>query len=286
MTNADSSTLSLPVRIGKWRAVYWEPVPGTGERLCIGCLTDWDGVVHSHRFIRQDLLTAMYGAQAERAGQLIDKALRNSLFLAKARGIDSDASPIGTIAFGEPNVLHANSEGEVVRAALLMASSLGTLSEPASLQAEDVAADGTQVNRQFITRVRDEVATVRPDLIGYFNRETTLKSKNSTVKFGFLSDRLVAHLGLLQVSRLAHYVRNARGLMAEVNLAHHARGGAGAACLILGIPPLSSPTLTIKERSSLEAASEELRLECEEYDVEYAAAESDIESAKKLISLA
>ena len=276
----------LPVTTGRWRAIYWEPVANTTERLCVGCLTEWKGQVHQHRFLRSDLLIAMYGANASKVSQMLDKGLALSTALAKSQGFEFLAAPFANLALGRVFDLHANAENELVRAAILMASSFGKLSEPATLQAEDLAEENTVVNRQFISRVRDRVIKLRPDLSNYFNKEAVLKSQASTVKFGFLSDKLVAHLGLVQVSRMQHYVRNARGLMSEINLAQNARGRTGNSCLILGAPPLTSPTLTDKERAGLEAVNEELRLECEEYSLGFAWTESDEQCADILISFA
>lgn len=277
--------LELPSTTGLWRSLYLEPVVGTGERLCIGCITYFNNATKHHRFISGSLLDAMYGAKADHVNGIIENALEIATMLAEQVSIRGDITPFVNITAGEAECVHTRSESELVRAAMLMSSSLATLSEPAQLNAEDVAETGTSINRQFITRVRDTVAVLRPELAIYFNRTATLKSTRSPVKFGYLSDSLVAHLSVLSPTRISNQVRNARGLMAEIDLAQRARGQ-GRAGLILGMPSLNSAVLSDRDRDALSSASEELRLECADYGVEYRTAETDEQTAQVLLALA
>lgn len=277
--------LELPSQIGKWLSIYWEPVPATDERICIGCLTEFAGNIYSHSFVRDDLLEAMYGKNASKARGMIEKILSNARFIAQKKGLEEKIRPFSSAYFGDVQVLHCQTPNELTRAALLMSSSLGVMADPSSLQAEDIAEENTVTNRQFITRIRDEVSARHPDLAQYFNQEASLKSQRSTVKFGFLSNELVAHIGMLQMTNLAKQIRNARGLMAEVNLLHESRNRSGNAGIILGIPTINSPLLNDKQRYALEGATEELRLECKDFRVEFHAAETDGEAANQLIEM-
>ena len=102
------------------------------------------------------------------------------------------------------------------------------------------------------------------------------------VRFGFLSDSLAAQFGLLQPTNINSYVRAARGMLAELSLARRASGRANL--LILGYPPLASATLTDKERSAIADYTEELSLEAKEFQVGFAAAESDVQACDALLA--
>ena len=59
---AATSPPTLPAPAGQWRAIYWEPVMATGERICVGFLTTWDGQSKAVLTVRPDLLSTLFGA--------------------------------------------------------------------------------------------------------------------------------------------------------------------------------------------------------------------------------
>ena len=258
----------------------------TGERICVGFLTTWEHHSKAVLTLRPDLLSALFGAAGNKAQTLLERAMRmmNSR-LEGGSSIDEVTSPMTGLYFGPVETCHANSHAELLQVGKLMSSSLFTLSEPDHADMADAVENGaeqSQPARQFATRVRDLAIARNINLAGYFNKEATLMAKRRSVRFGFLSDSLAAHFGLLQPTKVNSYVRMARGLMAELSLAAHASGRTGL--LILGYPPLASPNLTDKERSAIADYTEELGLEAQEFKLRFAATDNDAAACDALLA--
>jgi hypothetical protein len=277
---------ALPTTVGLWRAIYWEPVIATGERICVGFLTDWDGASKAALTIRQDLLSAMFGAAGPKAHALLERAVRlMNARLADMREIGGAQPPMTGLHFGPVETSHVNSYADLLQIGKLMSSSLATMAEPDHPESADFVegpGEQRQPARQFATRVRDLALERDVRLVHCFNKEAVLMAARRPVRFGFLSDRLAAQFGLLQPTNINGHVRTARGMIAELSLAK--RQSSRANLLILGYPPLASATLTDKERSAISDYTEELSLEARVFDVDFAAADSDRKACDALLA--
>lgn len=285
-TTAETMTTALPAQVGQWRAVYWEPVMATGERLCVGFVTRWGGESKAVMTIRQDLLSAMFGAAGPKAHALLERAIRlTNAKLAEAPGIESIQPSMTGLYLGPMETSHVNSYADLLQIGKLMSSSLAAMAEPDHPESADlveVQSEQRQPARQFASRVRDLALARDKRLANCFNREAHLMATRRPVRFGFLSDSLAAQFGLLQPTNINSHVRAARGMLAELSLAGRASGRANL--LILGYPPLASATLTDKERSAIADYTEELSLEAKEFQVGFASAESDLQACDALLA--
>ena len=268
---------ALPASQGAWRAVYWEPVMQTGERVCVGFLTAWEQQFKAVLTIRPDLLATLFGAAGSKAHKLLERTFRLlNARLANVPDLQVTTASISGIYFGAVEASHVNSYADLLRVAKLMSSSLASFAEPDDLDAadmEEARPEQSQPARQFATRIRDLAVTRNASLGACFNREASLMSTRRKTKFGFLSDSLVAQFGVLQPSNMSVAVRTTRGLIAELSLAQ--RASQRASLLVLGFPPLESPNLTDKERSIVQDYTEELSLEAKEFKVGFASADND-----------
>ena len=277
---------TLPSITGQWRAVYWEPVMQTGERICVGFLTIWEQQYKAVLTIRPDLLVTLFGAAGGKAHGLLERTFRLlNARLADAPTLQVTAASFSGIYFGDVEVSHVNSYSDLLRVAKLMSSSLATFAEPDDSDAaetDDARPEQSQPARQFATRIRDLVVARNAALGACFNREASLMSARRRTKFGFLSDSLVAQFGVLQPSKMRDIVRTTRGLIAELALVQ--RASSRASLLVLGFPPLESPNLTDKERSIVQDYTEELSLEAKVFGVGFASADSDSAASDALLS--
>lgn len=276
---------TLPTTTGQWCAVYWEPVMLTGERICVGFLTHWAGHANAVLTVRPDLLVTLFGGAGARAQALLERAFKLMQVQADAANSIGDVRmPISGLYAGGLETSHVNSYPELLQIAKLMSSSLSSLAEPDAELPDSVEVRGEQAlpARQFVTRVRDLVLARNSNLAGYFNKEAYLLGKRRLTRFGFLSDGLAAHFGLLQPTNIRNSVRMARGLITELSIAH--RASDRAALLVLGFTSLESPTLTDKERSAIEDYTEELGLEAHEFGVRFTAADNDVDACSALMS--
>ena len=278
---------ALPASTGTWRAVYWEPVMQTGERICVGFLTTWAQQSKAVLTIRPDLLATLFGAAGSKAHGLLERTFRLlNARLADAPTLQVAAASISGIYFGDLEVSHVNSYTDLLRVAKLMSSSLASFAEPDDSDAEetdDARPDQLQPSRQFATRIRDLVVARNASLGVCFHREASLMSARRRTRFGFLSDVLVAHFGVLQPSKMRDTVRTTRGLIAELSLAQRL-ASSRTSLLVLGFPPLESPNLTDKERSIVQDYTEELSLEANEFGVGFASADTDNAACEALLN--
>ena len=272
--------------VGMWRAIYWEPVMMTGERLCVGFATNWENRSQAILTIRPDILSLLFGAAGTKAQVMLEKTIRilNSR-LASSNDIKNIESPMSGFYFGNVESCHVNSYAELLQVGKIMSSSLSTLSEqdfPDTEEIVEAQSESNQPNRHFATRVRDLTIAKDISLAGYFNKETSLMTNRRTVKFGFLSDGLAAHFGLLQATSIQRHVRMARGLITELSLASRQSGRTGL--LVMGFPPLESATLTDRERNTFSDYLEELKLESAEFKVKFAATDNATKASEALLA--
>ena len=68
-------SIAEPPVLHPWRALFWEPVSGTGERLMVGVVYCYEGRWGVARTIRDDVLANLYGKAAEGAKRLLDTAM-------------------------------------------------------------------------------------------------------------------------------------------------------------------------------------------------------------------
>lgn len=258
----------------------------TGERICVGFVTNWQNHSEAVLTIRPDLLSVLFGGAGQKAHQLLERTIRIlNVRLSNSDEIENVTTHLSGIYFGNTEICHANSHADLLQVGKLMSSSLSTLAEPDSPDAADTIdsqPENSLPNRQFATRIKDLAITRNVNLAGYFNKEASLLSTRRTVRFGFLSNSLAAHFGLLQPTNMQRHVRNARGLIAELALAHRASGRNGL--LVLGFPPLESATLTDKERSALSDYVEELSLESIEFKVKFVPTDNDVVACDALLA--
>ena len=278
---------TLPAHTGQWRAIYWEPVMQTGERICVGFLTFWDQQARAVMTLRPDLLATLFGAAGQKVQLLLDRGFRMmNAQLDSGCPLVSVTAPMSGLFFGEAEVCHVNAYAELLQIAKLMSSSLSTLAEPDnpdSTDEVDVLPEQAQPARQFVTRVRDLAVKRDVSLASCFNKDVALKSSRRLTRFGFMSDSLVAHFGLLQPnSNIRNSVRMTRGLMTELTLAERASGR--QSLLILGFPPLASPTLSDKEREAIQDYKEVLALEAQEFNIRFAGADNDTAACDALMA--
>jgi hypothetical protein len=276
---------TLPAQVGQWRAIYWEPVMQTGERICVGFLTIWNQQARAVMTLRPDVLATLFGATGQKSQLLLDRGFR--LMNAQLGGgcsLTKVMPPMSGLFFGAAEVCHVNAYAELLQVAKLMSSSLSTLAEPDNPDATDEVderPEQAQPTRQFVTRVRDLAVKRDVRVANCFNKDVSLKSSRRLTRFGFMSDSLVAHFGLLQPSNIRNSVRMTRGLITELTLAERASGR--HSLLILGFPSLDSPTLSDKDRQSVADYKEELDMEAQEFNIRFAGADNDVAACDALM---
>ena len=265
-----------------WRALYWEPVPGTGERLMVGVVHAYAGEFRSVRTIRDDVLDCLFGKAAPGLRRLIDHAL--SLYQAAGaavRSVDPLDGPISGVFAGPVRVTEASSAAELLQTACLLYSSLGNLDKLDDAEESD-APQQDEVNRRFGSEVKMEVVKTRPDLAAGFGRGGTLIDGGQKVKFGYFSPSAVLHFTVLHPVRQSASVRDARARIFEL---HKAREVAQIerAALIAAVPRNDDATLGSRQREVLLANRKEIEAEADSMNLRWYAVTTATEGAERLI---
>lgn len=267
-----------------WRPVFWEPVSGTGERLMVGVILVWEGETKAYRIIRDDVLDCLYGKSSKGAKRLIETGLNTLQQLATVTSIQDELPG----SFGmHPGILrhtHANTQGEALRTAALLYSSLSNLDKLDDLEETD-APSQEDTNRRFTTEVRERVIERRPDLAQYFGRQAALIEGGEPTKFGFCSPRAILHFGVLSPVRQSSGVRDARARLWEL---HRAREWAHLqiAALVFATPRLDDPTLSKQQAESLRRYMNEIEREADSYQMHFDPVTSIEDGVQKVISYA
>lgn len=280
-----NSASSTEVQIWPWRALYWEPVSGTGERIMVGVLHGFKHEYKAVRTIRNDVLDCLFGKAGPGLRRLIEHSLKIFEVAADAsKSLDVFSASISGIHPGPVRATAAQTANDLIHTACLLYSSLGNLDKLDESDEAD-APQQEEVNRRFGSEVKQEVLNIRPDLSSGFGRSATLIHAGMAVKFGFLSERTILHFTVLHPVRQSGSMRDARARIFELQRARE-MSGIGSAALIAAAPQDDDATLGTKQRELLRANRMEIEHEADAVNLQWFAVNNASQGAKKVIELA
>lgn len=270
-----------------YSVLAWEPVGGSGERLNVGALGQYDGTVLARPLIREEVLRCMYGSAGEGAFQMILTTLKAVEGVAKQFGFAAarESVPLASFSFTEARVTRADDEHDLLRQIVLMHFSLSVIAEEPGASADDSPTPEREVNQQWTTKIKEAIQVQRPDLQVCFNRELVLVDGSAPVKFPILTPRLVAQFGLLKENSQSQGMEDARVKMWKLSLARDRNSNLSAA-MVVGMPPLDSVTLSDRVRDRFVTNIGDLTREAEKYNVGLQTAQSVAEAGAYVIELA
>lgn len=268
-----------------WRPIFWEPVSGTGERLMVGVLYQFNGQTQAERIIRDDVLDSLYGQHHSTAARkLIDTGLHMLQTAASMAGIEAANMPLMGLTPGEPRATAAKNVGELLRTAALLYSSLAGMDRLDELEEAD-APMAEESNRRFSTEVREITLVKRPELADGFGRSGLLIEGGRSVRFGYFSPRLVVHFSVLHPVRQSASVRDARARLWELARAM-AVAGLEQAVLITAVPRQDDATLGEKQRANARANEQEIEREADASHIRLYSVHTAEEAAARMVQLA
>ncbi|WP_257757870.1 hypothetical protein [Burkholderia glumae] len=251
-----------------WRPIFWEPVSGTGERLMIGAIVEWDGRIRAHRFIRNDVLDCLYGKSAAGVKTLIDTGLKVLSDIGATGALKQESMPsLYGLQAGPLRHTHASNLSDALRTAALLYSSLTNLDKLDDIEDID-APTQDEGNRRFATEIRSRVIEKRPELEDCFGRSATLLDGGTQTRFGYLSPRSIMHFGVLSPIRQPAGVRDARARLWELHRTKE-RAQLPFAGLIFGVPREDDPTLSNRQIETMKANLEEIEREADSYQMRF-----------------
>lgn len=278
------TTPTTTISLSRWRALFWEPVAGTGERLAVGVVYEFGGKWAATRIIRDDVLDALYGKQSSAARSLIDHSLSIYQAAAAAGGIEHLDVSLGGLFPTELRQTEATSIPDVLRTAALLYSSLAQV-DRFELDDEADMPLPEEVNRRFSTDVKLLVANIRPEMAKCFGQGGRLTEGGQVVRFGFFSPKAVLHFSVLHPARQSASVRDGRARLWELHRAREA-SGIPIAALIMSMPRLDDPTLGKKQQQQFLVNKIELEKEALGAQIQLHAVTTASEAADRVIEAA
>lgn len=268
-----------------WRALFWEPVAGTGERLMVGVVHGFKGEWASQRIVRDDVLDALYGKASADVRALIDHALKTYVAVAQTTNdIHAVGFPVAGLLPGPARHVSVDSASELLHVAALLYSSLAQI-DRFDEQDEDDTPQAEEVNKRFSTELREHVVALRPDLSSGFGKGGRLTSGGVLVKFGYFSPSVILHFSVLHPVRQSASVRDARAKLWELSRASTVSGITRAG-LIAAVPRLDDPSIGPRQRENILSNQSEIENEADDARIRLYPVHTAEEGASQLIALA
>jgi hypothetical protein len=296
MNETSVHTLAFPPRRstheGRWLPLYLEPLIGSGERICIGVAASDGKAVEVVGVPKLDRLASVYGRANSSLQWAAELALQEVSFAAKEAGIDSLANAkaaVDGISFGQIRHGAGSDLGDLARGALRQASALAALDEWNETQPVFNASEHNQP--AVVAAVKKIVATHRPDLRDFFNRQFSLRQAARPLQLGFVGKRLAANftqLSAMSPSGLAGQVDRAKARLLDLE---SLRDGKAVDTLPLSRKKLAYELYVIRPalpksspaRQLLREAEAALESQADEFRIQWRPFESPNQMARMLI---
>lgn len=245
MNKLDSLFPELPKEEGYWRAIYLEPIVGSGEKISIAALAVTNKQFKVIQSVRNELLDCLYGNQADNIRSMISWVI-NSLQteLKTSSSLGKWVSPIAGIVIGDEIVARGQNLDEILRQAVRFSASLSALSLDADRSDDD--EQPRKYSEHWSRSISAAMKQVNPQLIQSFGQKVQLGEANVATSFGFMYGDYSANFGLLVPSRLAASLNNVKAKLLDLEtfkksaLVIKPREFE----IIIGSPSLTDPTLT------------------------------------------
>ena len=271
----------------RYSVLGWEPVPGSGERINVAALCEYNGHFIARSLIREDALRCMYGAAGESAKKMVEGIVEALFVVAKNRGLEAAIAEVPLVNFllSSPRTTWASNESDLLRQIVLMNCSLSVIADEPLPTSDDLPTPEKEIHQQWTTKVKAAIQALRPDLSVYFNREAVLVERGVPVRFAMLTAHMAAQLGLLRPNQQNQGMEDARAKMWKLALAKE-RNPNLLAALVMGTPREDEITLTDKQRDRLKSNVNELQQEAAQREVQINEVHSVSEAATKIVELA
>ena len=188
---------------GQWLPVYLEPLPGSGERICIGVIATDGAAVEVAEVPELHRLQAVYGTATSSVLWAARLAMLEATALAKSAGLEGLR-----LLPSRMEGLHVGDEvrrGAGRNLSNLAAIALQQASPFASLKAigymvPDVDLQSSRPS-PLVAAIKSSVTSVRYDLRGSFQRSYKFAERTRPTVYGFVGRRLIANFASLGGTR-------------------------------------------------------------------------------------
>lgn len=277
---------SKPIYHGKWWAVSFEPIVGSGERInAIVVARGDDGRHDVIQSIRDDVLDALYGMKSEGIKEMLSWVRQSILnHLAHNADLNSWVSPVsGFEIIKSAKALDDNLHG-IFRQAIRLSASLGTLSLEAERSDEDEQS-GQRQTEQWATKIFDELCNLRPSLQNFFGTRVRLSGVDVHTKFGFYNDVYASNFGLIVPSRLSASINTIKAKVYDLESLKKSDMvlKPDTVDIIVGIPSFDDPTLPQKTIDKMRSHKDEMTELASKEGINFISVHSAKQAAERIV---
>ncbi len=280
---------SKPTYAGMWWSICLEPIIGSGEQInAIIVAKGIDGKYEIIQSIRDEVLDSIYGVKSDSLKEMILWVMNSiNSHLKIHKGLEHWESPVsGFIISRTSDALDNNLIG-ILRQAVRLTASLGTLALEAERNEEDSRSNQKQ-SEQWAKKISEEVRMLNPRLSDYFGSRVQLSRAKLHTRFGFYNDTYASNFGLMVPSRLSASVNSLKAKVYDLESLAKSNMILKPETLdvIVGIPSFDDPTIPPKTISTMREHVEEMTELALKDGINFISVNSAYEAAKRIVKIA
>ncbi|MBI2800024.1 MAG: hypothetical protein HYX63_07005 [Gammaproteobacteria bacterium] len=281
-----------PLYQAKWRAVYVEPSPHSGERIAIAVAATLGGVdVGVRPLIDEYVLHCMYpdGAQ-DILGQLELVCEALAAWLKKGRPLETWSPPLTSTFAGDVRLTEADSVSQALDSAAMWTSSL-YVAHAANRHADPVEyADARVARRRFSEQVRAVIEQRRGSLLRYFHAGRGGQPSRGDHDFDavdFLGRRFVCGLLAMDSKNLRKAVSEGQAKAWRLEYLRDSQFSHPGHVyeLIVARPPRNTIEFDAKSLETIYTALDTLATQAKQRDLSIRAVDGAIEAADRIVEV-
>ncbi|MRT27017.1 hypothetical protein GJV14_23930 [Enterobacteriaceae bacterium RIT697] len=278
-----------PTYSGKWWAISFEPIIGSGEKInVIIVVRGDDGKISIIQSIRDEVLEAIYGTKSYAIRDMIlwvKKSLQSHLEI--RTHLSEWSSPVsGFLVTRTSDALDDTLLG-IAKQAMRFTASLGTLTLEAEREEEDDRPNQKQAE-QWARKIYDEALILNPRLADSFGSRIQLSSTKLHTKFGFYNDKYASNFGLLVPSRLSASISSIKAKVYDLESLIRSEMVLKPQVLdvIVGIPSFDDPTIPPKTVESMRGHVDEMTELAFRENINFITVHTASQAAQRIVEIA
>ena len=278
-----------------WEALYFEPMIGSGERICVGVLAVSETDFALVPVVGVERLNCLYGKEGLNFIQMLllqtfDGINRTFESSENRRRFINNQGDSAALQFSFDGIFSgprrhsaANSIEEVARNGLMLCASLTERLADTSDETPDA-----MTRKKLENGVRQIVTSYNPLWSYYFGTTRTLEANSRPVTFGFVGTHVAADFGYLDPTHLAPTVHHAKSNLLELSSLKRIAGELYSETrehyqMLLFVPRHDDPRYTDRQIESVQSALRTLTIEAKGHGLEMFANDEVKEMANHLI---
>lgn len=191
---------SIPSYTAEWCPVYFEPIPGSGEKITILIIIRSDSKFSIFDALHPTVIDNLYGEKAQSFSGLV-KLIKSNIY--KNDGHCS----IEGVTLGSWHLSQSSDMKGVVKQALYKSASLGSVALKTLFENNESDAENEQIDSRWSSRLKNAVTVVKPSYEKYFDLKIPVGT-NVKVNCGFHNGRYSAKFNVCTTQTITRMKSN------------------------------------------------------------------------------